>query len=88
LLLLALLRPDSMGGGDVKLMAAAGLLLGWQGALLAAAIGILLAGGYALWLVVAKKVGLRQKFPFGPALCIGIAVAYFYGGTIIFYLFD
>ena len=87
LLLLVMARPGSLGGGDVKLMAAAGLLLGWQNVLLAASIGILLAGAYALWLMTAKQASPKDRFPFGPALCAGIAVAFLFGPAIISWLF-
>jgi len=87
LLLLALAKPDSLGGGDVKLMAAAGFLLGWQHVLLAAALGILFAGIYALGLIALKKASLKEKFPFGPMLCTGIAITYFFGSTILTWLF-
>jgi leader peptidase (prepilin peptidase)/N-methyltransferase len=83
LLLLAMLKPGSIGGGDIKLMAAAGLLLGWQYVMLATVLGLFFAVLYGLWLVVIKHAKLEEKFPFGPALCTGIAIAYFFGPVIV-----
>ncbi|MDR2956786.1 MAG: A24 family peptidase [Coriobacteriales bacterium] len=87
MLLMSIMRRGSLGGGDIKLMGAAGFLLGWQSIVLAAALGILIAGVYAIYLVFVKKAKLDDKFPFGPMLCIGIALAYFFGSYIIVWLF-
>ena len=48
MLLLALAIPGAFGGGDIKLTAASGWLLGWQVMLPAAAIGILSGGSYCI----------------------------------------
>lgn len=83
LLACALLFKDSLGFGDVKLMAAAGLFLGWQLVVVALATGILVGGVYALYLLVVKQKGRKQKFAFGPALCLGIALSAFMGQPLI-----
>ncbi|MDR1271634.1 MAG: prepilin peptidase [Clostridiales Family XIII bacterium] len=73
----------AFGGGDVKLMAAAGFLLGWQCVLLALFIGIVLGGIYAIAMLAMKKLKKGDHFAFGPALCTGIAISMFAGDTII-----
>ena len=83
LLLIALIKPGAFGGGDVKLMAAAGFLLGWQATLVAAFIGITLGGGYGIYLLASHKKGAKEHFAFGPFLCIGIAAAMFAAEHII-----
>ena len=88
LLAVSLLMKNAIGGGDIKLMAAAGFLLGWQSVLLAAAIGITLAGAYAIWLLATKKAGPKEVFAFGPALCLGIACSYFFANPILVWLFN
>lgn len=52
-----------MGGGDVQLMAAAGLLLGWKNVIPAAAIGIIIGavGGTITLLSVPKKLKTETK---------------------------
>lgn len=47
-LVILLIRPGAFGGGDVKLLAAGGGILGARGCLIAFALGILLCGGYLL----------------------------------------
>lgn len=83
LLLLAFLFAGSFGLGDVKLMAAAGLFLGWQLVLVAAFIGILVGGAYGLYLLAVRKKGRKDHFAFAPSLCIGIALSVFFGQQII-----
>ncbi|MDL2234864.1 prepilin peptidase [Christensenellaceae bacterium OttesenSCG-928-L17] len=82
LLLLAMFL-GAFGGGDVKLMAAAGLLLGWKLTLLAAFIGILVGGVYAVVLLAKKKAGGKTAIAFGPYLSIGIFVAMLWGSEIL-----
>ncbi len=70
----AVLVSGSFGGGDVKLMCAAGALLGWRRILWSAAAGILAAGVYALYLLIIKNTGRKAEFPLGPFLCLGIVL--------------
>ena len=69
----------AMGGGDVHLMAAAGLLLGWK-IVPAAAIGIVLG---ALGGLIIKIVTKNSQIKFGPFLSVGIVIGYLFGTDII-----
>ena len=69
--LLCLVIDGAFGGGDIKLMAAAGLFLGWQNTLLAMFFGIVFGGIYGIYLLAAKKAGKKDHFAFGPFLCVG-----------------
>ena len=70
-----LLVPGGFGGGDIKLMAAAGFFLGWRKNLLAAALGLLAAGIYSGYLLASRRAGLKDAFALGPFLCGGISTA-------------
>jgi leader peptidase (prepilin peptidase)/N-methyltransferase len=83
LLVITLIIPNAFGGGDVKLMAAAGFLLGWQGAVVALFIGVVIGGAYGVYLMSSKKKGAKEHFAFGPSLCIGITAALFFTAPII-----
>ncbi len=83
MLLLALAVPGGFGGGDIKLMFAAGWLLGWKAVLCAVFLAILLGGGYGISLLIRRRAGRKDAFAFGPFLCIGIAVALLWGEGII-----
>ncbi len=76
MLVTAMLAPGGFGGGDIKLMAAAGLFLGWRGTILAAALGVMAGGLCGIFLLIFKKAGRRDVFPFGPCLCGGILVSF------------
>lgn len=83
MLLLTLAVPGAFGGGDIKLMAAAGLFLGWKLSLIAMFLAVLAGGLYGIYLLAAKKKGRKEHFAFGPFLCAGIAAALFWGGSLL-----
>jgi len=74
-------RGKGIGGGDIKLMAAAGLLLGWQGILLALVIGSV--SGSVIHIALMKFRKLGRELAFGPYLSLGIFIAMLYGNIII-----
>ncbi len=66
-----------IGGGDVKLMAAAGLLLGWKEILVALVAGCVLGSIiHIMSMILCKK---DQTLAFGPYLSLGIVVAMIWG---------
>ena len=81
--LLCLVIDGAFGGGDIKLMAATGLFLGWQNTLLAMFFGIVFGGMYGIYLLAAKKAGKKDHFAFGPFLCAGIVIAMLFGGPVL-----
>ncbi len=74
-------RGGGIGGGDIKLMLAAGLLLGEDKALLALLIASLSATFIHPVLIKRKRKG--GTFAFGPYLCLGIFIAMTYGNQIL-----
>lgn len=77
-LVLALLRPGHLGGGDVKLAGLAGLTLGWLGwpVLLAGAVlGFVLSAMVSLVLLAARRITLHGQICFGPFLLGGALLA-------------
>lgn len=83
LLLLGMLYPEGMGGGDIKLMAAAGLILGYQMILLALFLGAIYAAIYSLFLILSRKGTLKSEIPFGPYLSAGIFTAALWGDDVL-----
>ena len=75
--ILAILCSGGLGGGDVKLMAASGVLLGVTGNVFAACFGLLLGGFCGLFLLLTKRIGYKGCFALGPFLCLGIAIVFF-----------
>ncbi|MEG1973138.1 MAG: prepilin peptidase, partial [Oscillospiraceae bacterium] len=82
MLLIACLT-DGFGGGDIKLMAAAGLFLGIWGILLAFFMGALLGAVYGICLMAGKKATGKSAFAFGPYLCTGIFLSCLFHKEII-----
>lgn len=83
LYLLTVAVPGAFGGGDIKLMAACGIFLGWKLNLLALFLGVMGGGIYGFWLLAAKRKKRTDHFAFGPFLCLGMAVALFWGEKIL-----
>ncbi len=71
---IAIFFPGSIGGGDIKLMAVGGFILGWQTLLIVFVLGMLAAGGYCLFQVSVKKVGMSSSIALGPFLCGSMAL--------------
>lgn len=84
-LVFVLTKGNGMGGGDIKLMAAAGLLLGGPKVFLAMLIGCVLAVIIHPLRMKLSKEGHRLAF--GPYLAAGCMLSAWFGNEIIaFYL--
>lgn len=81
LLLLVLSKGRAIGGGDVKLMAAAGLLLGYKGIILAFLLGCIL--GSVIHLIRMKVSDAEHMLAMGPYLALGIFLAALWGESWI-----
>lgn len=83
LLVIALLSRGGMGGGDIKLMAALGLYLGWQQILMAIFIASLIGSIVGIFLMLFFGKGRKTAIPFGPFLAIGTLVCYLWSDQLI-----
>ncbi len=83
LFLLHLVSGGKLGMGDIKLMAVAGLFLGWKKATVALLFGSVLASGIGLFCMGLGIWHRGKKMPFGPFLSMGIFIAALYGEAII-----
>jgi prepilin signal peptidase PulO-like enzyme (type II secretory pathway) len=79
---LAAIKENAFGGGDIKLMAVCGFLLGWQNVVVAFCIAVLLGGAWATFLLITKRAERGQLIAFSPMLCTGILVALIWGNRI------
>ena len=77
-------KNEGMGGGDIKLLAMIGALIGWKGVLftifVSSAAGTI--GGIIIMLLT-RNNNLKLSIPFGPYLSAGSVLYIFYGTTII-----
>ena len=77
LFIAALIKPGCIGGADIKLMAASGLILGAEKGILALIIGLFLGVGCIFFYRKIKKADLAVSFPLVPHLAAGCVAAYF-----------
>ncbi len=82
-LLIAVLSKGGIGGGDIKLTAVCGLILGWQNMLVALGIASVLGMVIMLPLHIYKKRSRKTPVPFGPFLSTGIFVSMCFGTKIM-----
>ena len=75
LLLLAFLTREGIGYGDGAAVAVLGLWTNGWFARMAAAAGIMLAGGYGVFCLLKKR---KELIPFLPFLLLGMEVVLFY----------
>lgn len=71
----------AIGGGDVKLMAAAGLLIGWKLIILAFLLGCIL--GSVIHIIRMKVSDAEHVLAMGPYLSAGIMLAVLFGEPIL-----
>ena len=76
---------EGMGGGDIKLLAMIGAVVGWQGIVFtlfaASAIGTL----FGLLAMLRSKEGMRLAIPFGPFLSAGAVIYLFFGRELMYW---
>lgn len=78
-------KREGLGFGDVKLMGAVGLLLGWKSTLLCIIIACLIT---LIWIVIRSLISRKKEreesaeFPFAPFLTFAAAFCLFFGEAI------
>ena len=79
---------EGMGGGDIKLLAMIGAMIGWQGILFtlfaASAIGTIVG----LLAMIRSGKGMKLAIPFGPFLAMGAIIYVFFGEALILWYFN
>ena len=71
----------AIGGGDVKLMACAGLAIGWQNITLAFFLGCII--GSVIHLIRMKVTNAGNRLAMGPYLAAGIFISMLWGEKMI-----
>lgn len=70
-----------IGGGDIKLMFAAGLLLGWKHIILALILGCII--GSVVHIILMKVCDKGRMLAFGPYLSVGITISMLCGNQLL-----
>lgn len=79
----AIFKKEALGGGDVKMMAMVGALMGWKTVLLTTFLGSLTGSIVGVLLMVLKGKDRKAQLPFGPFLALGTIITLFYGQEIL-----
>jgi prepilin signal peptidase PulO-like enzyme (type II secretory pathway) len=82
LLLLAIVSKGGMGGGDIKLYAAIGVVLGPLPTVMSLVLASFVGAVVGVVLISLKIVKRKEPIAFGPSILIGTLVAYLYGTQI------
>jgi leader peptidase (prepilin peptidase)/N-methyltransferase len=83
LLLIAVISKGGMGGGDIKLFALLGFVLGWKMVLLAFFFSTLYGTVFGLIGMALGKIRRGEPIPFGPYIVFGTLTVYFFGQAIV-----
>jgi len=74
---------EGMGGGDIKLLAMIGAVVGWQGILFTIFAGSFIGCVVGISLMIKNRKGMKLAVPFGPFLSAGAVLYLFYGQRFI-----
>jgi leader peptidase (prepilin peptidase)/N-methyltransferase len=77
------LQRESMGGGDINLLAMIGAFLGWKQMLLSFFFAVVAGACLSLVLVAARVLSRKDRIPFGPFLALGAIVALVWGNGLM-----
>lgn len=85
LLLIAVVSRGGMGGGDIKLAAVMGLLLGWKCLLAALFLAFATGGVTGILLLLLGLKKRKDAVPFGPFLALGGIAAALAGDKLVYW---
>jgi leader peptidase (prepilin peptidase)/N-methyltransferase len=77
------LKREGMGGGDIKLAAMFGALLGPVGAFLTITVAALAGALAGAWLAARGRGGMRSELPFGTCLAPAAMAVFLWGDRVV-----
>jgi len=83
-----LTKKEGMGGGDIKLLAMMGAIVGWQGVLFTIFVASLVGTLAGFAVMLQSRKGMKQAVPFGPFLSIGSITYIFFGTELVAWYFN
>lgn len=82
-LIIALVSNGGMGGGDIKLSAVLGFILGLKKTFLNILLSFIIGAVFSIILLLSGKKGRKDAIPFGPFINISFLITLLYGECII-----
>jgi leader peptidase (prepilin peptidase)/N-methyltransferase len=76
-------KRESMGGGDIKLIALIGAFLGWENAVLTIIIGSFAGTLVGIIVMSRPRRDDSHMIPYGPFLALGALISLFWGNDLI-----
>jgi leader peptidase (prepilin peptidase)/N-methyltransferase len=73
----------AMGGGDIKLMTALGMIFGVKGIIFITIFSFIIGALVSAVLIAFKVKSMKDKIPFGPFICMAAWLYILYGNEII-----
>jgi prepilin signal peptidase PulO-like enzyme (type II secretory pathway) len=80
-------KKQGMGLGDVELAFFMGVFLNWEKTIVAFYVAFIVGAIFGLILMLLKKVKFSSKVPFGPFLILGTVFAWWFGDTVINFVY-
>ena len=81
-------KKEGMGGGDIKLLAMMGGLVGWQGVAFTIFVSSLVGTLSGFVVMLHSRKDMKLAIPFGPFLAIGAITYIFFGTHLINWYFS
>jgi leader peptidase (prepilin peptidase)/N-methyltransferase len=81
-------KKEGMGGGDIKLLAMIGALIGWKGVLFTIFISSAAGALSGMTIMLLTRQNMKLAVPFGPFLAIGAISYIFFGPQLIYWYFN
>jgi leader peptidase (prepilin peptidase)/N-methyltransferase len=78
-----LTKKEGMGGGDIKLLAMMGAIVGWKGVLFTIFVASLVGTLAGFAVMLQSRKGMKLAVPFGPFLSIGSITYIFFGTELV-----
>ena len=78
-----LISRGGLGEGDVKLTPCLGLWLGFENTLVALLLSFVIGAIIGLAYMRLKNKKMNFAIPFGPFLCLGALISFFYGNELL-----
>jgi leader peptidase (prepilin peptidase)/N-methyltransferase len=83
-----LTKKEGMGGGDIKLLAMIGALIGWKGVFFTIFVSSAVGTVSGMVIMLLTRQGMKLAVPFGPFLAVGAISYIFFGSQLLAFYFN
>ena len=83
-----LTKKEGMGGGDIKLLAMIGALIGWKGVFFTIFVSSAVGTISGMLIMLMTRQSMKLAVPFGPFLAIGAITYIFFGSQLLAFYFN